>query len=592
MRKMLLGMAFLFLALPALAQQQTRNTNVILYVADGLRAGMVTEENAPTMTELMQRGVRFTNPHSLFPTFTTANASAMATGHYLGDTGDFSNNIHVDFKVQGAQQSPVAPVENNDVLGELDKHYGGNYLNEETILKLARDAGYSTAAMGKLGPTLIFDHTERSGTRTVIVDDATGHKSGIPLSDEVKQRLTAAQIPLEAPRAKVVNKDQQMWLTDVATKALVPMFKQRGKPFLLVFWSRDPDVSQHGQKDGSERLVPGINGPSSLAAIRNADDTLARLLAALKEQGLDGTTDVILTSDHGFSTISKESATSYAATQTYKDVTPGLLPSGFVAIDLAHDLGLKLYDPNDNNAPLGPGRIQSKPGALLGDDPEKPQAIVVGNGGSDLIYLPNKDKAFAAKIVAALSRQDYTSGVFVDDTLGRIPGTLPLSAIGLQGSSVTPRPAIVVNFRSFSTGCPDPTTCGVEIADTALKQGQGMHGSFSRADTRNTMGAAGPSFRQKFESTAPASNADLGKTIVHLMGLKAQDKGKLAGRVLTEALPDGGTMPMVQSNVLHSEPDALGNVTILVTKRADQVVYFDAAGYPGRTLGLPHDMAH
>src|SRR6185369_4608626 len=138
MRKMLLGMAFLFLALPALAQRESRNTNVILYVADGLRAGMVTEENAPTMTELMQRGVRFTNPHSLFPTFTPANASAMATGHYLGDTGDFSNNIHVDFKVQGAQQSPVAPVENNDVLGELDTHYGGNYLNEETILKLAR----------------------------------------------------------------------------------------------------------------------------------------------------------------------------------------------------------------------------------------------------------------------------------------------------------------------------------------------------------------------------------------------------------------------------------------------------------------------
>ena len=169
MRKVLLGMAFLFLAFPALAQQQSRNTNVILYVADGLRAGMVTEKNAPTMTALMQRGVRFTNSHSLFPTFTTANASAMATGHYLGDTGDFSNNIAVDFKVQGAQQSPVAPVENNDVLGELDKHYGGNYLNEETILKLARDAGYSTAAMGKLGPTLIFDHGERSGTRTVIV---------------------------------------------------------------------------------------------------------------------------------------------------------------------------------------------------------------------------------------------------------------------------------------------------------------------------------------------------------------------------------------------------------------------------------------
>src|SRR6185312_7197640 len=97
MRRMLLGIIGLCLAFPALAQQQSRNTNVILFVADGLRAGMVTERNAPAMTALMQRGVRFTNSHSLFPTFTTANASALATGHYLGDTGDFSNNIYVGF---------------------------------------------------------------------------------------------------------------------------------------------------------------------------------------------------------------------------------------------------------------------------------------------------------------------------------------------------------------------------------------------------------------------------------------------------------------------------------------------------------------
>ena len=73
------------------------------------------------------------------------------------------------------------------------------------------------------------------------------------------------------------------------------MFKERGKPFVMVFWSRDPDGTQHNQGDSLGRLVPGINGPTSLAAIRNADDNLARLLAALKEQGLDGDTDVILT---------------------------------------------------------------------------------------------------------------------------------------------------------------------------------------------------------------------------------------------------------------------------------------------------------
>ena len=34
-------------------------------------------------------------------------------------------------------------------------------------------------------------------------------------------------------------------------------------------------------------------------------------------------------------------------------------------------------------------------------------------------------------------------------------------------------------------------------------------------------------------------------------------------------------------------PVALGNVTVLVTHSADGTIYFDAAGYPGRTLGLP-----
>ena len=48
------------------------------------------------------------------------------------------------------------------------------------------------------------------------------------------------------------------------------------------------------------------------------------------------TTDIILASDHGLSTISKESATSYAATRSYPAVPAGLLPPGFVAIDLAH----------------------------------------------------------------------------------------------------------------------------------------------------------------------------------------------------------------------------------------------------------------
>jgi Type I phosphodiesterase / nucleotide pyrophosphatase len=588
------------LAAPATAQPRPRN--VVLFVADGLRPGMVNERTAPAMTALLTRGVRFTNTHSLFPTFTTANASGMATGHLLGDTGDFSNNIYAGFQVPGSGDSLTPFLESDPVLGDIDEHFAGDYLNEETILKAAREAGFSTASIGKLGPALIFDHTERSGQYTIVVDDMTGRPGGIPLSDELKQRLAAVQLPTQTPTrgdngkagtstiagTTVANVNQQNYLADVATKAVLPLFKERQKPFVVVFWSRDPDGTQHNQGDSLGRLIPGINGPTSLAAIKNADDDLARLLDTLKQQGLDGDTDVILTSDHGFSTISKESATSWAATQTYKDVTAALLPPGFVAIDLAHALGLPLYDPDAKAALVPAGAVPVRSNGLIGSDPAHPVIVVAANGGSDLVYLPTGDKALVAKVVAALSEQDYVSGLFVDDSLGPFPGTLPLSAIALRGSAVTPMPAIAVNFRSFSLGCADPTTCGVEVADTALQQGQGMHGSFSRADTRNIMGAAGPDFREHFEDGLPASNADIGKTVAALLALRIPARGKLTGRELNEAMANG-TMPEAHSAVLRSEPDAAGHVTVVLTQTVGETVYFDAAGYPGRTLGLPSD---
>ena len=73
------------------AQNSTPH-NVILFVPDGLRALKVTPETAPAMAEVRDKGVNFKNPHSLFPTFTMANASGMATGHHLGDTGTFSDH--------------------------------------------------------------------------------------------------------------------------------------------------------------------------------------------------------------------------------------------------------------------------------------------------------------------------------------------------------------------------------------------------------------------------------------------------------------------------------------------------------------------
>jgi hypothetical protein len=127
--------------------------------------------------------------------------------------------------------------------------------------------------------------------------------------------------------------------------------------------------------------------------------------------------------------------------------------------------------------------------------------------------------------------------------------------------------------------------CAVNIADTGLQQGQGMHGSFNRADTMNFMAAAGPDFKSGFVNEVPVSNADIGKTIAHVLGLKIPFHGSLMGRVVEEALP-GGANPTVGQFVERAKPDENGLATVLVGQRVGSTRYFDAAGFPGRTVGM------
>lgn len=578
--------------------QNAAPRNLILFVPDGLRGRIVTPQTAPAMAEVRDKGVNFKNSHSLFPTFTMANGSALASGHYLGDTGTFSNTIYTGYASAPAGDTVVPFIENDAVLGDIDEHFGGDYLNEETILKMARAQGFSTAAIGKLGPTLLFDHTDR-GKNTIVIDDSTGGKNGIPLSDEMKDALTKANLPLatvprgdngkagdaKTPGTTAANIPQQAYMADVATKVVLPMFKARNKPFVLVFWSRDPDGSQHNTGDSLNTITPGINGPTSMAGIKNADNNLAQLRKTLDELGLAASTNIMISSDHGFSTISKESKTSPSAKASYEDTPKDFLPMGFLAIDLAKALDLPLFDPNDKNARVADNAHPKFGNGVLGKDPAKPDLVVATNGGSNLIYLPGKDRKLAGRTIKALLEQDYVSGLFVDDELGRFPGTLPMSQLGLKGTAVTPTPSIVVNFRSWSSGCDEPTNCSVQVADTVLRQGQGMHGSFSRGDTMNFTAAIGPDFKSGYVDALPVSNADVGATAVRILGLSQKPKGKLIGRVMTEAMPNGAT-PQAYSGSVKSQPSANGLRTVLNFQRVGTQRYFDAAGFPGRTLGL------
>ena len=594
MKAMLAAALFLGLWVPDATAQAPAPHNVIIFVADGLRYGSVEPGNMPHMARLKAEGVDFTNSHSLYPTVTTVNASAIATGHYIGDTGDFGNTLYVAQPMISLKGSTLGFLENDTVLDEMNQKFGGNYLNETTLIAAARAKGWQTAIVGKEGPARIQDSTAAAdGNETLILDDATGSEGGLGLPSWFSANMRQAFVGAAAPKSGVPDIEQEVWLMKATDRIVLPHFQQTGKPFVLLFWSRDPDMSQHNTKDSVGEMVPGINGPSGLAGTRNADAMLGELLATLKATGLDKTTDVFITADHGFTTIAHASATSPSA---HLDPSAPLvdLQSGFLAMDLAATLGLPLRPPGDTGAPVDFSNGGKLPGGsgMLGSDPLHPDVIVAANGGSDLVYLPAmtaKDpapaKELAGDIVKFLASQDYVSGIFVNDKLGKFPGALSMSDVGLFGSARTPQPALYVNFRSFSTGCENELQCTVAVMDTPLATGQGNHGSFSRAETRNFMAAIGPDFKAGYADPAPISNADIAPTLAHLMGLELPAKGALKGRVMSEALR-GGAEVTVKTQLVKSAPGPDGVQTILNLQTVGSARYFDAAGFEGKTVGL------
>src|SRR5437763_12413949 len=116
----LLSAGLFTLAAGGASAQNNTPHNLILFIPDGLRALKVTPETAPAMAEVRDKGVNFRNPHSLFPTFTMANASGMATGHYLGDTGTFSNTIYTAYPVAHANNTVTPFLEVDPVLLDVD----------------------------------------------------------------------------------------------------------------------------------------------------------------------------------------------------------------------------------------------------------------------------------------------------------------------------------------------------------------------------------------------------------------------------------------------------------------------------------------
>jgi hypothetical protein len=179
-------------------------------------------------------------------------------------------------------------------------------------------------------------------------------------------------------------------------------------------------------------------------------------------------------------------------------------------------------------------------------------------------------------MVRFLSAQDYIGGLFVNDRLGHQPGALRMSDVGLMGRATTPKPAIVVNFKSFPLDAKNPHMSGVIIGGVR-QHGQGDHGSLARANTFNNMAAIGPDFKARFVSQSPVSNADVQPTLAHVMKMSIPSLGGLRGRVIREALAGGPAAARFAPGIVRSRPSAGGYSTVLMYQVAERRMYLDEA---------------
>jgi arylsulfatase A-like enzyme len=216
-------------------------------------------------------------------------------------------------------------------------------------------------------------------------------------------------------------------------------------------------------------------------------------------------TDVIVVSDHGFSTISQK-----------VDIAALLVQNGFRACRQYATTG-----------------------------PRQGEVLVVGNGGSVFLYVPEHEPALTEKLVHWLQAQSFT-GVIL--TRKPVEGAFPLESVKLASTNA---PDIVLSFRWSADPCKNGTA-GLLVTDaTQYSSGKGMHASLSRFDLHNTCVAAGPDFRKGFEDHLPSGNIDIAPTILWILGVKPQ--GTLAGRILTEALAPSDTAdPKVEPHHLEA----------------------------------------
>jgi arylsulfatase A-like enzyme len=424
------------------------------------------------------------------------------------------------------------------------------------------------------------------GQTLTLADD-----NGKPTASLAERQIRLADGATPDPRASAgsAHNAANGYLMRVFLDYVLPKFE----PDLSIVWLRNPDSTEHQFGPGS---------PNYQDALRDQDALLGKLQSKLETLGLRDGTDLIVVSDHGHSTVGGDPA--IFPLRALKGEADGhgevgaIDPQGYVvsgeirSADVLTRAGFKhvydgggcLFDPvltgiRKDNSLVYPTRIDrtgicsaappvtptgkkqpptqqySTPAFRVPERAPTDSIVIAANGGSEYYYVLDHSAATVASLVRTLQERIAYGPIFVRDSYGAIPGTLPLSVIKAEGRQDSPpTPDLIVSFAwddSAVTGS-NASAPGTEYA--SAQRYRGMHGSFSPRDVHNVLIAKGPHFKVGFEDRSPSGNVDVAPTVAALLALPFQAPD---GRVLAEAMAGPNSEVHVEQTTQSSAPTTL-----------------------------------
>lgn len=514
--------------------------HVVVIVCDGLRPDFVSAQYTPSLNEMARRGAVFTQHHSSYVTSTEVNGAVIATGMYPSHTGILGNS---QYRPELSWLNTIG-TESLDALRRGDLLSDGHYLLSPTLAEILQQAGFPTITAGAKPVVLLHDRSTRKelsaqkDSVTLFRGD-TLPRSVLRSLEEIPEIGPFPREP-EAPSSTTARllhwtqagRDRVLtWLNGKpkipptsravdawTTRALVKGLWKTSVPKYTLLWLSEPDASQHESGVGSENAEVGLE---------YCDKNIALVIQALKDKGVFERTDLLVVSDHGFSTIDRA-----------PDLIKSLKRADFTADAQFHN-------------------------------PEAGDVMVVDLGGSTAFYVFDHEEPTIRRLVEYLQGSDFAGVIFSSIS---VQGTFPLSQVHLDAQRGAPD--VLVSMR-WSRRRNDWGAPGL-VAAAEGKRGHGTHASLSRYDLHNVLIAAGPDFKKGFVSEIPSGNVDVAPTILAILGVP--QASPMDGRVLTEALAATEPAPL---KLEHETVEASRDLGFrhwhqyLTLSRVGSVVYYD-----------------